>query len=50
MIEGEGGGQNTNLLERWGETFYKNRGETNKDWKRKSGEGKKRGVGKNIST
>ena len=50
VIEGEAGGENADLVERWRETFYKNRGEWNRDWKRRRREGKKRGVGKKVST
>jgi len=50
VIEGGGeGGENADLVERWRETFYKNRGEWNRDWKRRRREGKKRGVGKRVS-
>jgi len=31
VIEGEAGGKNTDLVERWRETFYENRGECNRD-------------------
>ncbi|KAG0126686.1 hypothetical protein HOY82DRAFT_569486 [Tuber indicum] len=48
-VEGEGEGGSVELVERWKETFYKNRGEWNRDWKRRRREGRKRGVGKKVS-
>lgn len=50
MIEGEAGGENADLAERWREAFYRNPGEWNGDWKRRRRQGKKRGVGKKGST
>ncbi|KAG0634482.1 hypothetical protein HOY80DRAFT_986203 [Tuber brumale] len=48
-VDGEGERESVELVERWKETFYKNRGEWNRDWKRRRREGRKRGVGKKVS-
>ena len=41
VIEGEAGGENTDLMKKWKETLYKNRDEWNRDWKRRRRGGNK---------
>ena len=48
VIQGEAGGENTDLVKKWRETLYKNRDEWNRDWKRRRREGNKGKLGKQF--